>query len=160
MIVTEAVVGGVLAFIAAVGCIVPVLPGPLIAYAALWLLYAFGCPLTTNAMIVATATAIGVTVVDYILPSICAKKFHCSGLGVFGCFLGSIVGVFFIPWGIIMGPFIGTVAGEIMAGKNLSDSLRGGLGSLLGFVFCLVLNLDSVAFFTPLVFALLCTAGA
>ncbi len=153
MIVTGAVVGGVMAFIAAIGCLVPVLPGPMIAYAALWLLYAFGCPLPTNTMIVATAVAVGVTVVDYVLPSVCAKKFHCSGLGVFGCFVGSIVGIFFIPWGIIAGPFIGTVAGEIMAGKNISASLRGGLGSLLGFVFCLVLKLASVAYFAYIYFA-------
>ena len=34
------------------GCFLPVLPGPAIAYAALYVLFAFGCPPTTTQLIV------------------------------------------------------------------------------------------------------------
>ena len=139
---------GAVAFaVAAVGCVVPVLPGPIVAYAALWALYAFGCPPPMSTLAVCTAVVVFVTVVDYVLPSVFAKKFKCSGWGVFGCFAGSVVGLFFMPIGIVAGPFFGTVAGELIAGRGLAASLRGGIGSLLGFVLCLVLKLCSVAYF-------------
>jgi len=54
---------------------------------------------------------------------------------------------------IILGPFIGTVAGELIAGKEIAASLRGGLGALLGFVVCLGLKLASVGLFAWWYFA-------
>ena len=140
-------IGAVAFVVAVVGCVVPVLPGPVIAYAVLWALYAFGCLPSTTTLVVCTVVAVFVTVVDYVLPSVCAKKFKCSGWGVFGCLVGSVVGLFFLPIGIVAGPFLGTVAGELIAGRNLAASLRGGVGSLIGYVLCLVLKLCSVAYF-------------
>ena len=129
------------------GCFLPVLPGPAIAYAALFVLYAFGCPPTMAQLIIGGAVLIVVTLVDYILPSVCAQRFKCSRWGVFGCFVGSIVGLFFMPLGIILGPFLGTVAGELIAGKNMAASVRGGFGALLGFVLCLGLKLVAVGLY-------------
>jgi len=130
-----------------VGCFVPVLPGPAIAYAGLWILYAVGWAPSTTRLAVGAGVLVVVTLVDYVVPSLCAKKFKCSRWGVLGCFVGSIVGLFFLPLGIIMGPFIGTVAGELIAGKEIAASLRGGVGALLGYVVCLGLKLASVGLF-------------
>ena len=140
-------VGAVAALLGLVGCFVPVLPGPLVAYAGLWALVAFGYPPSTARLTVASGVLAFVMVVDYVLPSVCAKKFKCSGWGVFGCFAGSLVGLFFLPLGIVMGPFLGTVIGELIAGKELAASLRGGFGALLGFVLCLGLKLAAVGLF-------------
>lgn len=148
-------VGAVAALLGFIGCFVPVLPGPLIAYAGLWALVAFGYPPSTTQLAVATGVVVAVTVVDYVLPSLCAKKFKCSGWGVFGCFAGSVVGLFFMPLGIVLGPFLGTVAGELIAGKELSASVRGGFGALLGFVLCLGLKLAAVGLFAWWYFACL-----
>jgi len=136
-----------------VGCFVPVLPGPAIAYAGLWILYAVGWAPPTSLLAIGAGVLVAVTLVDYIVPSLCAKKFKCSGWGVWGCFIGSIVGLFFLPLGIILGPFIGTVAGELIAGKEIAASLRGGVGALLGFVVCLGLKLASVGLFVWWYFA-------
>ena len=130
-----------------VGCFLPILPGPAIAYAALFALYAFDCQPPAGQLIAGGAVLLVVTLVDYILPSVCAKRFRCSRWGVFGCFAGSIVGLFFMPLGIVLGPFLGTVAGELIAGKNLSSSLRGGVGALVGFVLCLGLKLAAVGLY-------------
>ena len=75
---------GIVAMLAGfVGCFLPVLPGPAIAYAALFVLFAFGCPLTTMQLIVGAGVLIVVTLVDYILPSVCAggslSSRHCRG---------------------------------------------------------------------------------
>lgn len=141
-------IGSVMMLAGAVGCFVPVIPGPVIAYAALWTLYAFGCPPPMSILIAGGIVLVVVEVIDYVLPSVCAKKFKCSGWGVFGCFVGTIVGLFFLPFGILLGPFLGTVAGELIAGKNVPASIRGGFGALLGFVICLGLKLASVGLYT------------
>ena len=147
------VVGGAAMLLGFIGCLLPVLPGPAIAYASLFVLFAFGCPLTTTQLALGGGVLVAVTLVDYILPSVCAKKFKCSGWGVFGCFVGSIVGLFFLPLGIILGPFIGTIAGELIAGKDLAASFRGGFGALLGFVLCLGLKLVAVGLYAWWYFA-------
>jgi len=45
-----------------------------------------------------------------------------------------IVGLFFGPLGIIFGPFIGAVVGELVVGKNSPDALRAGFGTFIGFL--------------------------
>jgi len=146
-------IGCLAALLGFVGCFLPVLPGPAISYAALWMLFASGCPPSTTQLVVGAGVLVGVTLVDYVLPSVFAKKFRCSRWGVFGCFLGSIVGLFFLPLGLVLGPFIGTVAGELIAGKEIAASLRGGVGALTGFVMCLGLKLVAVGLFTWWYFA-------
>lgn len=135
------------------GCFLPVLPGPAIAYAALFARHAFGCPLSAPRLVVGGIVLVAVTLVDYILPSVCARRFKCSRWGVFGCFAGSVAGLFFLPLGIVLGPFFGTLAGELIAGRNLAASVRGGLGALLGFVLCLGLKLAAVGLFAWWYFA-------
>jgi len=150
-----ALIGGVTTVLGLVGCFVPVLPGPAIAYATLWILFAFGCSPSPVTLGIGAVVLVAVTLVDYVLPSVCAKKFNCSRWGVFGCFAGSIAGLFFMPLGLILGPFLGTVAGELIAGKAVAASLRGGLGALLGFVLCLGLKLAAVGLFAWWYFACL-----
>lgn len=141
------VVGVAAAVVGFAGCFVPALPGPAISYAALWFLYAMGYPPSTSRLVVGAVVTIAVSVVDNILPSLFARKCKCSRWGVFGCFAGGIIGLFFMPFGILLGPFIGTVAGELVSGKKAAESLRGGLVSLIGFVFCLWLKLVAVGLF-------------
>ena len=48
---------------------------------------------------------------------------------------GTILGLFFMPWGIIIGPFLGAVIGELIGGnKDLAHALRAGIGCLIGFL--------------------------
>jgi len=129
-----------------VGCVVPVLPGPLLAYAALWLLALCGIPPGTDRLLLGGGAVAVAMVVDYVLPTIFAQKFRCSKAGVVGCVVGTVAGLFFMPLGIVLGPFLGTVAGELVVGKSLGASLKGGLGALLGFVACLVVKFAAVAY--------------
>jgi len=128
------ILGCVLLLLGFIGCIVPVLPGPVLAYCALWVPSLFGRGLPATALWAGAGIMTVATAVDYLLPAVCAKKFKCSKSGVVGCMLGTIVGLFFMPFGLILGPFVGTVAGELTAGRNLAESARGGVGAFLGFV--------------------------
>lgn len=51
------------------------------------------------------------------------------------------MGVFFLPLGIIIGPFIGAIAGELLGGRGLSQAMKAGLGSLVGFLLGTVVKL-------------------
>ena len=109
-------IGWILIAIGAVGCFLPVLPGPPIAYAALFLALARGGGRLDHA-----------AVLDQ-------KKFNCSRVGMLGCFIGTIVGLFFLPLGVVLGPFLGALAGELLSGKPFGRSLKGAFGAFLGYL--------------------------
>jgi len=61
-----------------------------------------------------------------------AKYFGATKWGTFGAIIGGIVGLFFGIIGLFVGPVIGALAGEFIAGKKLVQAGRAGWGSLLG----------------------------
>ena len=116
------------------GCVVPVIPGPALSYAALLLLLPSRFAPSVGACVWFGVGCAVVLLLDTIVPAIGAKKFKCSRWGVAGCMIGTVVGMFFGFLGLVLGPFIGAVAGEIIAGRNFSESMRGGFGAFLGFL--------------------------
>ena len=135
------IVAAVLIAVSFVGCAVPVLPGPALALCGvLSLLPSRFAPSVQTCMLFGAVCAV-VLVLDSVVPAFGAKKFNCSRWGVFGCFVGTIIGIFFAPLGLLLGPFIGAVLGEVIAGKNFAASLKGGVGALLGFLFGITLKL-------------------
>lgn len=61
-----------------------------------------------------------------------ARRFGATRWGLFGAFAGAILGLFFSLPGLLLGPIIGAVAGELIGGKRLVDAGRAGWGTLLG----------------------------
>ena len=96
---------------------------------------------TTTQLISWLLLVIVLQVVDYITPILGNKYIGGSSAGSRGCIAGTIIGLFFLTWGIILGPFLGSVAGELLGGKELSQALRSGFGSLLGFIFGTLLKI-------------------
>ena len=119
-----------------VGCIVPALPGPFISW--LSLLLFFFLPdheIGTWTLVITGLFMAAVTAVDYIVPVLGAKKFGSSKEGVWGGMIGIVLGLFFFPpLGIILGPLIGTIVGDMIAGGTFTKALNSGLGSLIGFI--------------------------
>lgn len=129
------VLGFVCLILGLVGCIAPILPGPPIAFLGLLLLHwtRFG-QFTPNALWIFGILTILVSVIDYFIPLWGTRKWGGSGAGVTGATVGLILGLFFPPVGIILGPFIGAVAGELMAGKKSHEAFKAGIGAFIGFV--------------------------
>ena len=76
-------------------CFIPILPGPLIAYSGLLcMIPTEKSPSVTMLVVFGIVTAV-VTVLDYVVPALGAKKFNCSKWGVWGCMAGTIIGIFF-----------------------------------------------------------------
>ena len=126
--------GVLLAVAGIVGCVIPVIPGPVVTYCGLLCLLLTARPPTTTVLVVFGAATAVATLLDYVVPALGAKKFHCSKLGVFGCVVGTLVGLFFFPIGLLLGPFLGAVAGELLSGKSAGRSVWGGFGAFLGFL--------------------------
>ena len=118
------------------GCVIPVIPGPVLSYAAMLLLLPTRFSPSIGECAVFGAACAGVLVLDYVVPAMGAKKFNCSRWGVVGCMIGTVVGMFFGAPGLVLGPFLG----EIAVGKGFTSSMRGGLGAFLGFVFGVLLK--------------------
>jgi uncharacterized protein YqgC (DUF456 family) len=75
------------------------------------------------------------TALDFLGPVLGAKKYQASKWGIAGTFAGAILGIFTMGvWGIILGPFLGALAGEFLAGKGKKQAFKSALGAFLGFV--------------------------
>ncbi len=71
-----------------------------------------------------------------------ARWFGASRWGIAGVFIGGIVGMLFMPFGLVLGPLIGGIAFElIFAKKRLQPAAKSAWGSLLGTGVGLVLRL-------------------
>ncbi|MBW8875383.1 MAG: DUF456 family protein [Acidobacteria bacterium] len=73
-------------------------------------------------------------VVDFLASRWGAKRVGASWLALAGAFVGTIVGLFFNVPGLIFGPFLGAVAGEWLAVRNLRQAGKVGLGTWLGMI--------------------------
>lgn len=142
------IIGLILALAGMVGCILPVLPGPLLSFCALillswiknWQIFS-----QTFLMVMGAVTAL-LILLDYVAPALGAKKYGASKRGLWGSAIGMIIGIFFIPpWGMIVGAFVGALVGELASGKSGRKALRAGWGILIGNVFVVGLKLAFTA---------------
>jgi uncharacterized protein len=137
------IAGIVLLIVGLAGCVLPVLPGPPLSYIALLLLHFTGKYQFSNKFLVVwlIITAI-VVILDYLVPVWGAKKFGASKRGVWGSVIGLVLGLFiFPPFGIIIGPFLGAVIGELTSGKETGPAMKAGFGSFAGFMAGILLKL-------------------
>lgn len=61
-----------------------------------------------------------------------AKRFGAGRSGLAGAAAGTFAGIFFGIPGLVAGPFLGAVAGELLARKDLRSAGLAGLGAWLG----------------------------
>ncbi len=117
------------------GSILPILPGPPICYLGLLIQqWREEPPYSTNFLIAWAVIAVGVSLLDYVVPMYGTKRFGGSKYGMWGCSIGLVVGIFFSPAGIVLGPFIGAFVGELISRNDSSHALRAAFGSFLGFL--------------------------
>ncbi|HMT27188.1 MAG TPA: DUF456 domain-containing protein [Candidatus Absconditabacterales bacterium] len=133
---TLILIGLILSIAGIAGSILPMLPGIQLNFLALLLLhrttaYQFS-PLLLR--IAGSVTAI-LMVLDYLLPVWGTRKYGGTTRGSTGATIGTILGFFLIPGiGMLIGPFIGALAGELLHGQTMKKSFKAARGSLIGFV--------------------------
>lgn len=127
-----------------VGVVVPVLPGVPLCLAGLTTVY-FVCPGTIPLYLLVIMIVITVicAVLDYIAPLIITKKGGGSKWAMWGTTIGLVVGLFFLPWGLILGPLTGAFWGEYIHSKETVHSLKIASLSFVSFVIVLGIKLVS-----------------
>lgn len=135
MITALIILGFVFALVGLAGSILPVIPGPPLGFLALIILSLAKNwePFTPTFLIIMGGLTIFVTILDYVVPVAGARKYGASKPGVWGSVVGMIIGLFFFPpWGIVIGGFLGALAGEAVVGKEGRKMLRAGWGVFVG----------------------------
>ncbi len=116
------------------GTVVPVLPGvPLI-----WItMLLFGVlekfqRIDAAFLAVTALVTVAAEVTDHLTRAWGARRYGAGRAGTWGAVIGAVAGLFFLPVGLLLGPFLGALVGELLAGRSVEDSLRAGWGGLLG----------------------------
>lgn len=136
------ILGIICLFIGVIGCILPMLPGLPAAYIGILLLQ-----FTDKVQFSATQLAVWLflvlvmQVLDYFTPMLGSKYSGGSRYGSRGCIIETVIGLFFLPWGVVAGPFLGALIGELLGGNNGMQALRAALGALAGFIMGTLLKL-------------------
>lgn len=142
------VLAAILLVVAFVGCVLPILPGLPLAYVGLLLLHFTDyVEYSTTFLVVWGIVVVVVQVLDSVVPAWGTKRLGGSKWGMWGSAIGVLVGLFLGPWGIILGPFLGAVVGELLHGKNTNVALKSGFGSFVGFLGGTIVKMVIVGFF-------------
>lgn len=141
------VIAVLLAVAGILGAVMPALPGPPLSWVGLLLVY-FACSnaVSLSLLLWMLCLTVVVTVLDYAAPAIMTHWGGGSKASTTGATIGTIVGLFFAPLGLIVGPLAGAFIGEWISqgqqpvpqdaphGYRLGKSVKAALFSFMGFL--------------------------
>lgn len=141
--ITLLILGFLLIIVGIIGSILPALPGPPLSWIGLLLVYLTSWVEVNYAVIIFTAIlTIIISILDYVIPSKGTKYFGGSKYGIWGTNIGLIAGLFFPPFGFIIGPFVGAFAGELYHNRtDQKRALKAATGSFIGFLSSIFIKL-------------------
>lgn len=120
------------------GSFLPALPGPPVSWLGLFLLYLTkAIPNDWVVLGITLAIAIIVFALDYIIPAVGTKKFGGTKSGMIGTLIGLLIALIFPIFGIfgiIIWPFVGALAGELINKADSKTALKAAFGSFIGFL--------------------------
>ncbi len=122
------------------GLVLPALPGAPLLFAGL-VVAAWAEDFTyvgTGTIVVLGVLAALTSAVDFAAGAFGAKRFGASPRAVTGALLGGVAGLFFGLPGVLLGPFVGAVIGELSLRRDLNAATRAGLGASLGLLLAAV----------------------
>jgi uncharacterized protein YqgC (DUF456 family) len=118
------------------GAVLPFVPGPLLI-----LVGAFIYAAATGFVVIGTGRLVflaALAALGYLLAhfagAVGARRYGGSRWAVLGAIVGALGGILLGPFGLILGPAIGAIVFELCASGNLDQSVRSGLGALLGLI--------------------------
>jgi uncharacterized protein YqgC (DUF456 family) len=130
------IIGVTLVIVGLVGTVLPALPGAMLIVAGLAVAaWADGFAKVG----VVTLVIIGVIgaasyLVDFAAAALGAKRFGASPRAMVGAGLGTLLGLFMGLPGIIIGPFLGAVIGELTVHRDMAKVGKAGFAAWIGFL--------------------------
>lgn len=136
------VLAAVLILIGLAGTVLPVLPGVPLMFIGMVIVAWLGdfTVISGQTLLVlglATALTIGIDVVATILG---ARRVGASRKAMLGAGMGTLIGVFFGLPGLLAGPYLGAMAGEMAHGREWRHASRIGFGTWIGMAIGAVLK--------------------
>jgi uncharacterized protein YqgC (DUF456 family) len=133
----------VLVLVGLAGAVIPMLPGIPIIFGGLWL--AAGVDRYQHVssgwlIAIGIIAAVGL-LLDFAAAALGAKRVGASAQAVAGALLGTVIGLFFGIPGLVFGPFVGALIGELIAGRDLQRSTHVGIATWLGLIFGTLMKL-------------------
>lgn len=154
------VCGIILCFLGLIGSFVPLIPGPITSFTGLLLLHLTNfIPFDFYFLIGCFTIAVSVFILDLIIPVLGLKKLGGTKKGLIGATIGLFFGFFLGPIGIITGPFIGALSGELLNDVGLKNALKASLGTLIGFIAGVAMKFVVSFIFLVFFFQILLTSG-
>ncbi|MFO8048624.1 MAG: DUF456 domain-containing protein [Desulfosudaceae bacterium] len=129
------VIGLLIALFGLVGCLLPIIPGPLVSFLSLVLLNLAKNwePFSLTFMLIMAALAGLMVFLDFLVGVAGARKYGASWYGLVGSVVGMVAGIFwFPPLGIFLGAIAGAILGEIIGGQKGQAAIRAGWGVIIG----------------------------
>ena len=125
------------------GSILPALPGIPMVFGGIWLAAAVDGYRHLGLWWLLIIGAIGVVgvIVDFVASTLGAKRVGASSRALWGAAIGTIIGMFFGIPGLLFGPFVGALLGELASGTSVLRSAHVGVGTWLGLLFGTLLKL-------------------
>jgi uncharacterized protein YqgC (DUF456 family) len=133
---------GVLLVVGLLGTVAPFLPGtPLIVLGALVHAVATGWhPITVGRLAILAALAALGHLLHYLAGALGARHAGGGAWAVAGALVGGVVGLFFGLPGLLLGPPLGAISGQLLKSRNLAASVRTGIAAFVGMVAGAVAN--------------------
>jgi uncharacterized protein len=131
------IIAAVMVAVGLAGAVVPMLPGIPLILGGLWIAAAADhYQHVGSAWLIAIAcvAALGL-LLDFGAAALGAKRIGASAQAVSGALIGTIVGIFFGIPGLVFGPFVGALIGELAAGRSLERSAHVGFATWIGLIF-------------------------
>lgn len=116
------------------GLLLPVVPGaPLLFLGLLFGAWAEGFTyIGIGTLLILAAMAAMTYVVEFAASILGVKKYGGSNRAMIGAALGGFAGLFLGIPGILAGPFVGAVIGELSLQRSLDEASRAGFGTVVG----------------------------
>ncbi|HET8897607.1 MAG TPA: DUF456 family protein [Rhodanobacteraceae bacterium] len=131
------VLAGILMLAGLAGTILPALPGVPLMYVGMLLAAWVGHFETISVLTVVLLGVLAVLALglDFVAGLLGAKRVGASTAALWGAMLGTLIGLFFGLPGLLFGPFIGALAGELLSGSGVTRSAHVGFATWLGLLF-------------------------
>lgn len=137
------IVAFILVLVGIAGLVIPAIPGTPVIFAGL-VIAAWAedfAHVGWGTLTLLAVMALLIYPIDLIAGSFGAKRFGASKQAMIGALLGSLIGIFFGIPGVILGPFFGAVAGELLVRRDLQAAGKAGFGAALGLILATVAKL-------------------
>ena len=126
----------ILVGVGVVGIVLPAMPGTILIFAGLLVGAWADNFMRVGPLMLSLIAIIGIATygVDFVASALGAKHLGASKRAMAGAALGTVLGLFLGLPGIIAGPFLGAIAGELTVHRDWKRVGKAGLAAWIGFV--------------------------